>query len=58
MASVVDSELEQKLHFKKLEAKRNEHFNPFWSVPDLLILLWLTLDNFAQQGETSRTGKG
>ena len=58
MARVVDSELEQKLHFKKLEAKRNEHLNPFRSVPDFLILLWLTPDNFTQQGETSGTGKG
>ena len=32
--------------------------NPFRSVPDFLITLWLTPDDFARQGEMCRTGKG
>ena len=34
------------------------NFNLFLSIPDLLLLLWLTSDDFTCQGETSRTGKG
>ena len=33
-------------------------FNPSRSIPDFLLLLWLTPDNFSRQGETSKTGKG
>ena len=32
--------------------------NPFQSVSDFLILLWLTPDDFTRQKQTSRTGKG
>ena len=31
--------------------------NHFWSVPDYMILLWLTPDDFTSQGKTSRTEK-
>lgn len=33
-------------------------FNFFRSVPNFLILLWLTPDNFTLQEETSPTGRG
>ena len=32
--------------------------NPFRHVPDFLILLWLTPDDFTRQEKTSWTGKG
>ena len=42
----------------ELTSWMNYCFNSLRSVPDFLILLWLTPDDFTHQGETSREGKG
>ena len=45
-------------NFSTFVALPSKLFDSFLSVPDILILLWLTPDDFTRQGEKSRTGKG